>query len=288
MFHVSIKAGSSSFEVGNDLPLTVFGGLCVLDGYDLAVEVQETLAKATRDLGLNFVFKASFDKANRSRWDSYRGPGLDAGIAIFERLSPDIPIMTDVHTPEQAEALATVVEVLQIPALLSRQLDLLKATVATGLPVNIKKGQFMAPKAVVNIVENAEAFASLLPYGNRPETSGVMLTERGASYGSGDLVVDPRSLHYMRGVGYPVILDCTHSCQAPQGGATTGGNIDYAEPIARSGVAQGIAGVFFETHPTPASARSDGANSLPLSAVSEFLERLVRIDRAVKGGDCLD
>lgn len=262
-------------QAANTLPLMLIAGPCVIESEPLCLKVARELAAVTERCGVGFVFKASYDKANRSSIRSFRGPGLEKGLRILARVKErcGVPVVTDVHTVEEVKAAAKVVDMLQVPAFLCRQTDLLLACGRTGLPVNVKKGQFMAPEDMANVAAKIEST------GNRH----ILLTERGASFGYHNLVVDMRSLPTMKRTGYPVIFDATHSVQLPGGlGHATGGQREFIEPLSRAAVAQGIAGIFIEVHPQPSAARSDGPNSIALADVPSFLATLTALDRIVK------
>ncbi len=270
-------AVTDDVQVGEGAPLLVLAGPCVIEDLELCLQVAVDLQQACADLGLGYVFKASFDKANRTSIDSYRGPGLQEGLAVLKQVKTEagVPIVTDVHETRQVEAVADVVDILQIPAFLCRQTDLLVAAGRTGLTVNIKKGQFMAPAAMLAAVEKVRSTGN----------SRVMLTERGSSFGYGNLVVDMRGLAIMRGLGVPVIFDATHSVQLPGGrGGSSGGEREYAPLLLRAAAAAGVDGVFVETHPNPEQALCDGPNSLPLSEIREILEQGKAIDELVRRG----
>jgi 2-dehydro-3-deoxyphosphooctonate aldolase (KDO 8-P synthase) len=262
-------------RMGGGLPLVLVAGPCVIES-----EAHATgLAAAIRDIaarrGVPFIFKASYDKANRTSFASYRGPGLTEGLRILGRIKADVgvPILTDIHEPADAARAAEVADVLQIPAFLCRQTDLLLAAAATGRAVNIKKGQFLAPDDV------RHAVAKVTRSGNER----VLVTERGTSFGYHDLVVDMRALPMMRAFGYPVLFDITHSLQRPGGGdGVTSGLAEYIEPLGSAGVAAGVDGVYLEVHEEPAKARSDARNTLPLDRLDALLDRLMRIDAVVK------
>ncbi|MEQ8798628.1 MAG: 3-deoxy-8-phosphooctulonate synthase [Salinisphaeraceae bacterium] len=264
------------FEVGPRAPLFVIAGPDTLESPQLALDVAGHLAEVTRELGIPYVFKGSFDKANRSSHDSYRGPGLDAGLKILQSVREQIgvPVLTDVHTEEQIAPVAEVVDVLQTPAFLCRQTDFIQRVAACGRPVNLKKGQFVSPWDMARIVEKAVAAGG----GDR-----LMLCERGFCFGYNNLVVDMRGLAAMRDHGCPVVFDATHSVQLPGGqGAVSGGQREYIPVLARAAVAAGVAGVFMETHPQPDEALCDGPNSLPLNRVRELLETLQALDSVAK------
>ncbi len=264
------------FEVGLDRPLFLIAGPCVVESEGLALETASRLKEITAALGMPFVFKASFDKANRSALQSFRGPGRAAGLAALARVREEVgvPVLTDVHSPDDVEAAAPVVDVLQIPAFLCRQTDLVTAAAASGRPLNIKKGQFMAPGDMANVVDKARAAGA----GDR-----VMLCERGASFGYHNLVVDMRGLAVMRATGCPVVFDATHSVQLPGGqGDRSGGERQHIPVLARAAVAAGVAGLFMETHPAPERALSDGPNAWPLDRMADLLALLADLDRTVK------
>ncbi len=255
-------------KVGKGQPLLVMAGPCIIEEPAICRQIAETLLEACGELGLNYVFKASFDKANRTSINSFRGKGMEAGLAALAAIKAEFgcPVITDVHEPWQCAEAAKVVDILQIPAFLCRQTDLLLAAAKTGLPVNVKKGQFLAPEDMRQVA------AKLASTGNER----LMLTERGASFGYHNLVVDMRSLPIMRAMGYPVVFDATHAVQRPGGlGNASGGDREFVPTLARSAAAVGIDGLFMETHPEPAKALSDGANSIPLAEVKALL-RIVR------------
>ncbi len=264
------------FEVGLDRPLFLIAGPCVAESRTLALDTAATLKDICARLGVPFIFKASFDKANRSSGKSFRGPGRDAGLAILAevRETLGVPVLTDVHTPDDVQAAAQVVDVLQTPAFLCRQTDLIEAAAASGKPVNIKKGQFLAPDDMAQVV--AKAFAA-------GGEGRVMVCERGVSFGYHNLVVDMRGLAVMRQTGCPVVFDATHSVQLPGGqGDRSGGQREFVPVLARAAVAAGVAGLFMETHPDPARALSDGPNAWPLDRMENLLQTLVSLDRTVK------
>lgn len=264
----TVAAGPVAF--GNDSPLALIAGPCVIESEE---HVHRMVALIQAAVG-SFVFKASFDKANRSSVKSYRGPGLTEGVRILQGVRAlGIPVVSDIHEPAQAEIAAEAVDILQIPAFLCRQTDLLVAAGRTGRVVNIKKGQFVSP---VDIAHAAEKVAST---GN----DKILLTERGSSFGYNNLVVDMRGLKIMAGTGYPVVFDATHSVQLPgAAGSSSGGQPEFIEPLARAATAVGIAGIFVEVHDQPEKALSDGANSLRGSLLAEFWQRLKALDRVVK------
>lgn len=262
-------------RVGVGIPLFLIAGPCVLESEELADSVCARIKKITDRLGIGFIFKASYDKANRQNIASFRGPGIDEGLQILDRLRKryDVPVLTDVHSPEEALKAGEIVDALQIPAFLCRQTDLAVACGRTGKPVFIKKGQFMAPEDMASI-------ASKVEYGG---SDRIVLTERGTAFGYHDLVVDMRSLVMMHNLGYPVVYDCTHSIQQPGAGKeTSGGNPQFIEPLARAAVACGVDGIFIETHPDCSQALCDAATMLPLDRVEELLKQLIAIDACVK------
>jgi 2-dehydro-3-deoxyphosphooctonate aldolase (KDO 8-P synthase) len=264
------------FEVGLDRPLFVIAGPCVVESEQLQVDVAGQLKEICASLRVPFIFKSSYDKANRSSAQSFRGLGMEEGLRILAAVKRQVgvPVLTDVHTEEEIPAVAAVVDVLQTPAFLCRQTDFIRAVAATGKPVNIKKGQFLAPEDMANVVAKAR------------EASGVdniMVCERGASFGYHNLVSDMRSLAIMRATGCPVVFDATHSVQLPGGqGTASGGQREFVPVLARAAVAAGVAGVFMETHPNPAQALSDGPNAWPLARMRELLETLAALDATVK------
>jgi 2-dehydro-3-deoxyphosphooctonate aldolase (KDO 8-P synthase) len=269
-----VELGDISFGGGS--PLVLVAGPCVIESEAHATDLAGHLVDIARRARVPYVFKASFDKANRTSLSSFRGPGLDEGLRILAAIKAryDVPILTDIHEPAQAEAAADVVDILQIPAFLSRQTDLLVAAAKTGRIVNIKKGQFLAPDDVKH------AIAKVTASGN----SRVIVTERGASFGYHNLVVDMRAFPMIRSLGVPVIFDVTHSLQLPGGGnGVTAGQAEYIEPLASAGVAAGVDGVFLEVHDAPARARSDAQNALRLDLLEPLLHRLTAIDAIVKG-----
>jgi len=256
-------------------PLFLIAGPCVIESEGLVMETAGALRELTAELGIPFIFKASFDKANRSALGSYRGPGLEQGLAILERVRQQlrVPVLTDVHEDTPVYEVAEVVDVLQTPAFLCRQTNFIQAVAETGRPVNIKKGQFLAPWDMRHVVDKARAT------GNEQ----IMVCERGVSFGYNNLVSDMRSLAVMRGTGCPVVFDATHSVQLPGGqGSSSGGQREHVPVLARAAVAAGISGLFMETHPHPEQALSDGPNSWPLGRMRELLETLMELDRVVK------
>jgi 2-dehydro-3-deoxyphosphooctonate aldolase (KDO 8-P synthase) len=268
-------------EIGLDQPLFLIAGPCVIESEELQLRTAERLKAITGRLGVHFIFKSSFDKANRSSGKSYRGPGMDDGLRILEKVKNEIgvPVLTDVHDIPQIGPVAEVVDVLQTPAFLARQTDFIQAVAASGRPVNIKKAQFMAPHDMKNVVDKARNAAQAA--GINEET--IMVCERGASFGYNNLVSDMRSLAIMRETGCPVVFDATHSVQLPGGqGTSSGGQREFVPVLARAAVATGIAGLFMETHPDPANASSDGPNAWPLDRMESLLSTLVELDRLVK------
>jgi 2-dehydro-3-deoxyphosphooctonate aldolase (KDO 8-P synthase) len=252
----------------------LIAGPCVLESEDAALAQARTLAGIAKDRGVDLVFKASYDKANRSSADAFRGPGLEEGLRILERVRTEIgvPVLSDVHTPEEARRAGSVLDVLQIPALLSRQTDLLVAAARTGRAVNLKKGQFMAPE------DAGLAVAKITPH-----TRDLFLTERGYSFGYHNLVADMRSLAILRRFGFPVVFDATHSVQLPGGGAQSGGEREFVPVLARAAAGAGIDGLFLETHPDPERSPSDRACVWPLSHLGELLDSVLAVHRAVRG-----
>jgi 2-dehydro-3-deoxyphosphooctonate aldolase (KDO 8-P synthase) len=264
------------FEVGLDKPLFLIAGPCVVESEQLQVDVAGRLKEITGELGIPFIFKSSYDKANRSSGKSFRGLGMEKGLAILDKVRREVkvPVLTDVHTEDEVAEVALVVDVLQTPAFLCRQTDFIHAVASAGKPVNIKKGQFLAPQDMKNVVAKAR------------EASGadnILVCERGASFGYNNLVSDMRSLAIMRDTGCPVVFDATHSVQLPGGqGTSSGGQREFVPVLARAAVATGVAGVFMETHPNPEKALSDGPNAWPLGRMKELLETLTEIDALVK------
>jgi 2-dehydro-3-deoxyphosphooctonate aldolase (KDO 8-P synthase) len=262
-------------SVGPDQPLFLIAGPCVIEGATLTQEIAGTLVELTAKLGVPLIFKASFDKANRSSRDSYRGPGLESGLAVLESVRRlfNVPVLTDVHEDTPLAEVAAVVDVLQTPAFLCRQTNFILGVAAQGKPVNIKKGQFLSPWEMRNVVEKARSTGN----------DNIMVCERGFSFGYNNLITDMRSLAIMRDTQCPVVFDATHSVQLPGGlGTASGGQREFIPVLARAAVAAGIAGVFMETHPTPETALSDGPNAWPLARMQSLLETLVELDRIVK------
>ncbi|MBI4983907.1 MAG: 3-deoxy-8-phosphooctulonate synthase [Rhodocyclales bacterium] len=265
------------FEVGSDRPLFLIAGPCVIESRQLALDTAGQIKEICAALGVPFIYKSSYDKANRSSSQSFRGLGMEQGLDILAEVKQQIgvPVLTDVHTEAEVPAVAAVVDVLQTPAFLARQTDFIQACAASGKPVNIKKGQFMAPGDMKNVVAKAkEANAG---------ADSIMVCERGASFGYNNLVSDMRSLAIMRETGCPVVFDATHSVQLPGGqGTTSGGQREFVPVLARAAVAVGVAGLFMETHPDPAQALSDGPNAWPLPKLHALLEDLRELDALVK------
>ena len=269
------------FNVGLDQPFFLIAGPCVIESEQLQMDTAGTLKEITSALGIPFIFKSSFDKANRSSGSTFRGPGMDAGLAILAKVKAalGVPVLTDVHSEAQIVDVASVVDVLQTPAFLCRQTDFIRAVAQSGKPVNIKKGQFLAPHDMKNVIEKARAAAK---EAGLPEDN-FMACERGASFGYNNLVSDMRSLAIMRETGAPVVFDATHSVQLPGGqGTSSGGMREMVPVLSRAAVAVGVAGLFMETHPDPANAKSDGPNAVPLHHMKALLETLLELDQATK------
>ena len=269
------------FEAGQDQPFFLLSGPCVVESEKLTMEIAETLKAITDDLGIPYIFKASFDKANRSSHDSFRGPGMEEGLRILEKVKNDLglPIVTDVHEDTPLDEVASVVDVLQTPALLCRQTNFIQNVAKQGLPVNIKKGQFTAPWDMKLVADKAKAV------GNEQ----VMICERGYTFGYNTLVSDMRGLATMRESNCPIVFDATHSVQQPGGqGNCSGGERQHVPVLARAAMAAGIAGIFMESHPNPDEALSDGPNSWPTGRMRELLEMLLKIDQTVKSGPFLE
>jgi len=267
-----ITLGKIKFS--NTLPLVFIGGPCVIEGEKVFLDTAKQICTLMKKAKVPFIFKASFDKANRSSVSAYRGVGIDMGLELLAEVKQkyQVPILTDIHEPYQAKQAAKVADILQIPAFLCRQTDLVLAAAKTGKIINVKKGQFLAPQAVCEIIKKIES------EGNK----NILLTERGASFGYGDLVVDMRSFEIMRRTGYPVIFDLTHSMQKPAGASTTGGDKTVALTLARAAAGAGIAGLFFEAHPQPEKALSDKANTLSLPELREVVKQVTAIDEVTK------
>ena len=270
-----------NFNVGLDQPFFLIAGPCVIESEQLQMDTAGTLKEITSALGIPFIFKSSFDKANRSSGHTFRGPGMDAGLAILAKVKAElgVPVLTDVHSEAQIADVASVVDVLQTPAFLCRQTDFIRAVAQSGKPVNIKKGQFLAPQDMKNVIDKARAAAKEV---GLPEDN-FMACERGASFGYNNLVSDMRSLAIMRETGAPVVFDATHSVQLPGGqGTSSGGMREMVPVLSRAAVAVGVAGLFMETHPDPANAKSDGPNAVPLHHMRALLETLLELDQATK------
>jgi 2-dehydro-3-deoxyphosphooctonate aldolase (KDO 8-P synthase) len=269
------------FNVGLDQPFFLIAGPCVIESEQLQMDTAGTLKEITSALGIPFIFKSSFDKANRSSGHTFRGPGMDAGLAILAKVKAElgVPVLTDVHSEAQIADVTSVVDVLQTPAFLCRQTDFIRAVAQSGKPVNIKKGQFLAPHDMKNVIDKARAAAKEV---GLPEDN-FMACERGASFGYNNLVSDMRSLAIMRETGAPVVFDATHSVQLPGGqGTSSGGMREMVPVLSRAAVAVGVAGLFMETHPDPANAKSDGPNAVPLHHMKALLETLLELDQATK------
>lgn len=271
----------ADFEVGLDLPFFLIAGPCVIESEALALDTAGRLRDLTRELGIPFIYKSSFDKANRSSGRSFRGPGMDSGLKILQtvRTQIGVPVLTDVHTEDEIPSVASVVDVLQTPAFLCRQTDFIRACAISGKPVNIKKGQFLAPGDMKNVIDKARDAAREAGLSE----DRFLACERGVSFGYNNLVSDMRSLAIMRDTGAPVVFDATHSVQLPGGqGTSSGGQREFVPVLARAAIAVGVAGVFMETHPDPARAMSDGPNAVPLQRMRELLETLLALDRVTK------
>lgn len=269
----SIAVGALSFS--NELPFVLMGGVNVLESEAMAIEVAEQFVKVTAKLGIPYVFKASFDKANRSSIHSFRGPGLEKGLQILDTVKQrfGVPVITDVHEPDQAQAAADVVDIIQLPAFLSRQTDLVKAMASTQAAINIKKAQFLAPQEMAHILKKFEEAGN----------ERLMLCERGSSFGYNNLVVDMLGFSVLKKLRYPVVFDVTHSLQKPGGlAASADGRRADVTTLARAGMSQGIAGLFLEAHPDPAQAKCDGPCALPLDKLEEFLVQMKAVDDLIK------
>ena len=270
-----------NFEIGNNKPLTLMGGMNVLESRDLAMQVAEDFKKVTDKLNINYIFKASFDKANRSSIASYRGPGLEEGLNILKEVSDefDVPVITDIHEPDQAEQVSEICEVIQIPAFLARQTDLVNAAASTKSIIQFKKPQFLSAPEMKNVVEKCVAAGN----------SNIILCERGNSYGYNNLVVDTLNFQILKKLMTPVIFDVTHSLQLPGGlGGSTDGRREYVLSLAKAGISQSIAGLFLEAHPNPDEAKCDGPCALPLSILEEFLTQIKELDDFIKQQEDLD
>ncbi|MBC7681201.1 MAG: 3-deoxy-8-phosphooctulonate synthase [Ferruginibacter sp.] len=276
-----------NFTIGLDQPFFLIAGPCVIESEQLQMDTAGTLQEITRALGIPFIFKSSFDKANRSSGSTFRGPGIDKGLEILAKVKRElgVPVLTDIHDESQIAQVCSVVDVLQTPAFLCRQTDFIRAVAQSGKPVNIKKGQFLAPGDMKNVIDKARAAA--LEAGL--ETDNFMACERGASFGYNNLVSDMRSLAIMRDTLAPVVFDATHSVQLPGGNGTSSGGMREMVPVlARAAIAVGVAGVFMETHPDPSKAMSDGPNAVPLKHMRALLETLVELDRVTKKNGYLE
>ncbi|KAF3996660.1 3-deoxy-8-phosphooctulonate synthase [Glaciimonas immobilis] len=275
------------FDIGLDHPFFLIAGPCVIESRQMALDTAGQLKEITSALGINFIYKSSFDKANRSSGTSFRGLGMEKGLEILADVKKQIgvPVLTDIHEIDEIKPVASVVDVLQTPAFLCRQTDFISACAQSGKPVNIKKGQFLAPHDMTNVIDKARAAAR---EAGLPEDN-FMACERGASFGYNNLVSDMRSLAIMRETGCPVVFDATHSVQLPGGqGSTSGGQREFVPVLARAAIAVGISGVFMETHPNPAMAMSDGPNAVPLSRMKELLATMIELDRVVKRNGFLE
>ncbi|MGH8810189.1 MAG: 3-deoxy-8-phosphooctulonate synthase [Noviherbaspirillum sp.] len=269
------------FEAGLDRPFFLIAGPCVIESQQMALDTAGRLKEITTELGIPFIYKSSFDKANRSSGTSFRGLGMDKGLEILAGVKKQlgVPVLTDVHEIDEIKPVAAVVDVLQTPAFLCRQTDFIRACAQSGKPVNIKKGQFLAPGDMKNVIDKARAAAKEAGL----EEDNFMACERGASFGYNNLVSDMRSLAIMRETGCPVVFDATHSVQLPGGqGTSSGGQREFVPVLARAAVAAGISGLFMETHPNPAEAMSDGPNAVPLGRMKDLLSTLIELDRVVK------
>jgi 2-dehydro-3-deoxyphosphooctonate aldolase (KDO 8-P synthase) len=275
------------FEAGLEQPFFLIAGTCVIESQQMALDTAGLLKEITSALGIPFIYKSSFDKANRSSGSSFRGLGMDKGLQILAEVKKQIgvPVLTDIHAIDEIKEVASVVDVLQTPAFLCRQTDFIRACAQSGKPVNIKKGQFLAPHDMLNVIDKARAAAKEV---GLPEDN-FMACERGVSFGYNNLVSDMRSLAIMRETKCPVVFDATHSVQLPGGqGTSSGGQREFVPVLARAAVAVGVAGIFMETHPNPAQALSDGPNAVPLGRMKELLSTLVELDRLVKKNGFLE
>jgi 2-dehydro-3-deoxyphosphooctonate aldolase (KDO 8-P synthase) len=269
------KVKCSNFEIANDKPFTLIAGPCQLENEDHALKISSELKKITSDLGINLIYKTSFDKANRTSLKGKRGMGLDKSLSIFDKIKKEVglPVLTDIHSAEQCSIVAEHVDVLQIPAFLCRQTDLLIAAAKTGKIINVKKGQFLAPWDMANVIKKIE------DSGNK----NILITERGASFGYNTLVSDMRALPIMSKFGFPIVFDATHSVQQPGGmGEKSGGQREFVPYLARAAIAVGVGAIFMETHEDPDNAPSDGPNMVPLNEVKTLLKKLTEIDKLVK------
>ena len=269
------KVKCSNFEIANNKPFTLIAGPCQLENEEHALKISSELKKITKDLGINLIYKTSFDKANRTSLKGKRGMGLEKSLPIFDKIRKEVglPVLTDVHTAEQCSIVADHVDVLQIPAFLCRQTDLLIAAAKTGKIINVKKGQFLAPWDMANVIKKIE------DSGNK----NILITERGASFGYNTLVSDMRALPIMSKYGFPIVFDATHSVQQPGGmGEKSGGQREFVPYLARAAIAVGVGAIFIETHDDPDNAPSDGPNMVPLSELKQLLQKLIEIDQIVK------
>jgi 2-dehydro-3-deoxyphosphooctonate aldolase (KDO 8-P synthase) len=275
------------FDAGLDHPFFLIAGTCVIESQQMALDTAGTLKEITAALGINFIYKSSFDKANRSSGSSFRGLGMEKGLEILAEVKKQIgvPVLTDIHDIDEIKPVAAVVDVLQTPAFLCRQTDFINACAQSGKPVNIKKGQFLAPHDMKNVMEKARSAARAAGLNE----DNFMACERGASFGYNNLVSDMRSLAIMRETGCPVVFDATHSVQLPGGqGTSSGGQREHVPVLARAAIAVGVAGVFMETHPNPAQAKSDGPNAVPLARMKDLLGTLIELDRVTKKNGFLE
>ncbi len=275
------------FDVGLDHPFFLIAGPCVIESEQMALDTAGALKEITSSLGIPFIYKSSFDKANRSSGTSFRGLGMEKGLAILAKVKQEIgvPVLTDIHEIDEIKPVSAVVDVLQTPAFLCRQTDFIRACAQSGKPVNIKKGQFLAPHDMKNVIDKAREAAKEAGLA----TDNFMACERGVSFGYNNLVSDMRSLAIMRETGCPVVFDATHSVQLPGGqGSTSGGQREFVPVLARAAVAVGVAGLFMETHPNPAQAKSDGPNAVPIQRMKELLATLADLDSVVKKNGFLE
>ncbi len=269
------------FEAGNEQPIFLIAGTCVVESESMAIDTAATLKEVCAELGIPFIYKSSFDKANRSSRSGHRGPGMEEGLRVLAEVKRQIgvPVLTDVHEDTPMDEVADVVDVIQTPAFLCRQTNFILRACSAGIPVNIKKGQFLSPWEMQNVVDKARSTGN----------EGIMVCERGFSFGYNNLVSDMRSLAIMRMTDAPVVFDATHSVQLPGGhGSSSGGQREFIPVLARAATAVGVAGLFMETHPNPAEALSDGPNAMPLENMRELLETLVSIDRTIKQNEYLE
>ena len=270
-----------NFNIDNSEPMTLMGGMNVLESRDLAMKIAETFKEITQNKHINYIFKGSFDKANRSSISSFRGPGIDEGLKILQEVSTtfDIPVITDIHEPQQAEAVSEICEVVQIPAFLARQTDLVNAAAKTKSIIQFKKPQFLSAPEMSNIIEKCSAAGN----------DKIILCERGNSFGYNNLVVDTLNFQILKELSKPVMFDVTHSLQLPGGlGSATGGRREYVLSLAKAGISQSIAGLFLEAHPNPDEAKCDGPCALPLSVLEEFLKQIAELDEFVKNQDDIE